>query len=339
MKKILVTGSAGFIGFHLCQALLQKNFIVLGVDNLNDYYDVSLKESRNIILHKFPNYQFLKIDISNQEILDEIFLLNDIDAIVNLAAQAGVQYSIENPRAYIDSNIIGFANILEIAKELKVQHLVYASSSSVYGLNAKSPFKESDNVDHPLSLYAATKKSNELMAHSYSYIHNIPTTGLRFFTVYGPWGRPDMALFKFAKAITTDTPIQLNNYGNHARDFTFIDDIVSGICNVLIRPPVQNTDIEILPSNSSAPWKILNIGRGQQVPLMSFIEIIEEYFQKELKKNLVPLQVGDVENTFCDTSILQSEYEYQPTVDVTEGVTKFLDWYVDFYDINIKSVK
>ena len=332
MKKILVTGSAGFIGFHLSKYLLEKGFYVFGIDNLNDYYSIDLKNARNNQLLKFENYFFESIDISNKYALMEFALNHEINSIVNLAAQAGVQYSIENPSVYIDSNIQGFANILDASKELSIDHLVYASSSSVYGMNSEIPFKESQNVDHPISLYAATKKSNELMAHSYSYIHSIPTTGLRFFTVYGPWGRPDMALFKFTQAMTNNEPIQINNNGKHARDFTYIDDIVHGVYKVLIKPPKKDSS-NISPSSSSAPWKILNIGRGEKIELMAFIEIIEKYFNKEFKKVFAPLQLGDVETTFCDTSILQSEYQYKPTVSVEEGVKKFLDWYVNFYKI------
>ena len=337
MNTVMVTGSAGFIGFHFSKYLLENNFKVIGVDNLNNYYDVSLKQSRNNQLLKNKNYCFEKIDISNMKDLNTLSSRYKIDSIVNLAAQAGVQYSIKNPQAYIESNILGFNNILEIAKDIKVKHLVYASSSSVYGMNKSIPFQESQNVDHPISLYAATKKSNELMAHAYSYIYDLPTTGLRFFTVYGPWGRPDMALFKFTEAMTKNKSIQLNNNGNHARDFTYIDDIVNGIFSVLKKPPIKDPNAMISPSSSSIPWKVLNIGRGQKIELMSFIEIIEKYFNRDLQKSLVPLQVGDVENTFCDTSILESQYGYSPKVNVEEGVKKFLDWYVTYYNIDMSS--
>ena len=335
MKSILVTGSSGFIGYHFSQLLLDKGFNVIGIDNLNNYYSVELKKARNKQLLDNSNYNFYNIDISDKQALSEFTSKNKIHSIVNLAAQAGVQYSIENPGAYIDSNIQGFGNILEVSKDLDIEHLVYASSSSVYGMNSIIPFEESQNVDHPISLYAATKKSNELMAHAYSYIHGLPSTGLRFFTVYGPWGRPDMALFKFAKAITNNEPIQLNNNGKHARDFTYIDDIVNGIYQVLLKPPLKNNN-KVSPHSSIAPWKILNIGRGEKVELMSFIRIIENYFQKDLKTILAPLQIGDVENTFCDTTILQSDYGYKPTVSVEEGVNKFLDWYVNFYNIDLE---
>jgi len=335
MKKVLVTGSSGFIGYHLSAYLLSKDFFVIGIDNMNNYYDVSLKKARNDQLLNHPNYIFKNIDIANIKTLSKFLLQNEIHSIVNLAAQAGVQESIKNPSVYIESNIRGFANILEISKDIGVEHLVYASSSSVYGMNSSIPFQESQNVDHPISLYAATKKSNELMAHSYSYIYGLPTTGLRFFTVYGPWGRPDMALFKFTKAITNNEPIQLNNNGKHARDFTYIDDIVNGIYKVLIKPPKTNNK-KISPSSSLAPWKILNIGRGEKVELMSFIKIIENYFERDFEKIFVPLQVGDVENTFCDTTVLQTEYGYEPKINVEQGVRKFLDWYVDYYQVDKK---
>ena len=335
MKSILVTGSAGFIGFHLSKSLLNQGYRVIGLDNLNDYYDVSLKKSRNDILLHNDLYSFEQIDLSNLDALRKYAKDQKVDTIVNLAAQAGVQYSITNPHTYIESNILGFLNILELSKELQIKHLVYASSSSVYGMNTEIPFSEDHRVDHPISLYAATKKSNELMAHVYSYMHNIPTTGLRFFTVYGPWGRPDMALFKFAKAAHSGTSIQVNNFGNHARDFTYIDDIISGIERVLAKPPVQSIDNMISSSSSSAPWKILNIGRGQQVQLMDFIEIIENYYGVKIKKEMLPLQVGDVPETSSDTAKLQDDYGYLPKTSIEEGVTNFLDWYNDFYQITL----
>lgn len=335
MKTVLITGSAGFIGFHLSKSLLNQGFNVLGIDNMNDYYDVSLKESRNKILLESSSYQFEQIDISDQKKLKEFVAKNNINSIVNLAAQAGVQYSIQNPHAYIESNILGFLNILEVSKESNIEHLVYASSSSVYGMNSKIPFSEDHNVDHPLSLYAASKKSNELMAHVYSYMHDLPTTGLRFFTVYGPWGRPDMALFKFTKAAHLGKPIQVNNFGNHARDFTFIDDIVAGIEKVLASPPIKDINEGISPSSSSSPWRILNIGRGQQVQLMDFIAIIENYYGISIKKEMMPLQTGDVPETFSDTSKLERSYGYKPKIEVEKGVIKFLDWYNDFYHVKL----
>tara|TARA_B100001093_G_scaffold519713_1_gene610017 strand:- start:5165 stop:6181 length:1017 start_codon:yes stop_codon:yes gene_type:complete len=333
MKSILVTGSAGFIGFHLSKSLLNKGHKVVGVDNLNNYYDISLKQSRNKILLESDSYKFKQINLSDLSSLKKFAAENKISVIVNLAAQAGVQYSITNPHEYIESNILGFLNILEISKDLEVEHLVYASSSSVYGMNKVIPFSEEHNVDHPISLYAASKKSNELMAHVYSYMHNLPTTGLRFFTVYGPWGRPDMALFKFAKAAHLGRTIKVNNYGNHARDFTYIDDIISGIEKVMTSPPEKLSNATISPSSSSTPWRILNIGRGQQIQLMDFIAIIEKYYGIEIKKEMLPLQMGDVPETFCDTTKLQDNYGYEPKVEVEQGVIKFLDWYNDFYDV------
>ena len=319
----------------LCVSILSNSHGALPPGRACVNYDVSLKHSRNDQLLKNKNYFFHKIDISNMKDLNALSSQYKINSIVNLAAQAGVQYSIKNPQTYIESNILGFNNILEMAKDIQVEHLVYASSSSVYGMNKSIPFKESQNVDHPISLYAATKKSNELMAHAYSYIYGLPTTGLRFFTVYGPWGRPDMALFKFTEAMTNNNSIQLNNNGNHARDFTYIDDIVNGIFSVLQQPPNKDPNAIISPSSSSTPWKVLNIGRGQKVELMSFIEIIEKYFNRDFQKLLVPLQVGDVENTFCDTAILESQYGYSPKVNVEEGVINFLDWYIAYYNIDM----
>ena len=339
MKSILVTGSAGFIGFHLSRSLLKQGFKVAGIDNLNDYYDVSLKESRNEILLKFDSYSFAKIDLSDLDGLKKYAEDHQISVIVNLAAQAGVQYSVTNPHAYIESNILGFLNILEISKDLSIEHLVYASSSSVYGMNKEIPFSENHSVDHPISLYAASKKSNELMAHVYSYMHNLPTTGLRFFTVYGPWGRPDMALFKFAKAAHSGLPIQVNNFGNHARDFTYIDDIISGIEHVLALPPFRSDKNVISPATSTAPWKVLNIGRGEQVQLMDFIEIIEKYYGVTIEKEMLPLQVGDVPETFSETSKLKDYYAYSPKTSVEEGVINFLDWYNDFYQIELPPKK
>ena len=275
--------------------------------------------------------QFIELDISDNSkmiSLDDDF---SFDIVINLAAQAGVQYSLVNPHEYISSNVNGFLNILELGKRQAVEHLLYASSSSVYGLNKKIPFNEDHNVDHPLSIYAASKKSNELMAHSYSYLYELPTTGLRFFTVYGPWGRPDMALFIFTKAAIENETIRVNNYGEHSRDFTYVDDIVAGINSIITLPPQKDKSAKISPSQSEAPWQILNIGRGQKVQLMEFIEIIEEYFGKEIKKEFVPLQAGDVANTFCDTSKLRREFNYNPQVSVKDGVKQFLDWYVSYY--------
>ena len=336
MKKILVTGAAGFIGFHFSKKLTSLGYEVFGIDNLNDYYDVNLKHARLKILEQSSDFSFSKIDISNKDEMKEFGVSVKFDIIVNLAAQAGVQYSLQDPYTYIDSNIHGFLNILELSKEHNVEHLIYASSSSVYGLNSSIPFRELDAVDHPISLYAATKKSNELMAHTYSYLYNINTTGLRFFTVYGPWGRPDMALFKFTKAIIEGSVVQINNHGDHSRDFTYVDDIVDGVLSVINKDPQSFKNADVLsPAESTAPWRILNIGRGQQVHLMDFIKNIENYFGKELKKDFQPLQPGDVPNTFCDTSRLELDYGYKPLVSIEDGVKNFLDWYVDFYNISL----
>ena len=338
MTKVLITGAAGFIGFHLSKAVLNKGIEVIGVDNLNSYYDVNLKKARLESLQKIKNFKFKQLDISDDKAIKQLGEENNFKIIINLAAQAGVQYSIENPHEYIDSNIRGFLNILELSKAQKIEHLIYASSSSVYGMNETIPFSEDHSVDHPISLYAASKKSNELMAHSYAYLFNLPSTGLRFFTVYGPWGRPDMALFKFTEAAVANKAIKINNFGNHSRDFTYIDDIVNGIIAVIDKPfenssSLSNSDLS--PSSSSAPWRILNIGRGEKVALMDFIECIEKYFGKEIKKDFLPLQAGDVPETYCDTSKLVNNFGYQPITSVDKGVNYFLDWYVDFYNIHI----
>jgi UDP-glucuronate 4-epimerase len=338
MKKVLVTGSAGFIGFHLSKTLLSKGFCVLGIDNINDYYDVNLKKARLKLLQENKNFLFSQVDISDDKAIKKFGKKNKFDILVNLAAQAGVQFSIENPHAYIDSNIRGFLNILELSKAQKIEHLIYASSSSVYGMNETIPFSEDHSVDHPISLYAASKKSNELMAHSYAYLFNLPSTGLRFFTVYGPWGRPDMALFKFTEAAVANQAIKINNFGNHARDFTYINDIVNGIIAVIEKPFSSSTSLSnsaLTPSLSSAPWRILNIGRGEKVALMDFIKCIEQYFGKEIKKDFLPLQAGDVPETYCDTSKLVNNFGYEPITSIEEGVNYFLDWYVDFYNIDI----
>ena len=331
MKTVCLTGAAGFIGFHLAKKLDLEGYKVTGIDNLNSYYDKQLKIDRLTHLKKLNAFNFVELDISDDIGISSLGEEFQFDVVINLAAQAGVQYSLENPHEYISSNIKGFLNVLELSKRQKISHLIYASSSSVYGLNKKIPFSEDDNVDHPLSIYAASKKSNELMAHSYSYLYDLPSTGLRFFTVYGPWGRPDMALFLFTKAAIENKTIRVNNYGDHARDFTYVDDIVSGINKIIPLPPKKDNLIQPSPSQSKAPWQILNIGRGQKVQLMEFIEIIEEYFGKEIKKEFVPLQAGDVANTFCDNTKLKEGFNYNPQVSVKEGVKKFLDWYVGYY--------
>jgi len=333
MKTVCLTGVAGFIGFHLAKRLHLEGYKVIGMDNLNSYYDRQLKLDRIAELKNINTFDFLELDISDDNRMLALDSEFNFDIVINLAAQAGVQYSIENPHEYVSSNIRGFLNILELSKRQKVDHLLYASSSSVYGLNKKIPFSENDNVDHPLSIYAASKKSNELMAHSYSYLYDLPTTGLRFFTVYGPWGRPDMALFIFTKAAVENEVIKVNNFGDHSRDFTYIDDIISGICNMIPLSPERNNSIKPNPSQSMAPWQILNIGRGQKVQLMEFIEIIEEYFGKEIKKEFLPLQLGDVANTYCDTTKLKENFNYEPVVLVKDGVKRFLDWYVDYYKV------
>jgi UDP-glucuronate 4-epimerase len=337
MKNILVTGAAGFIGFHLSRLLLTLGYKVSGIDNLNDYYEVSLKKSRLEILLEHANFSFHLMDLASDVEMSKFAKKSKFDIIVNLAAQAGVQYSITNPHVYIDSNIRGFLNILELSKTHEVEHLIYASSSSVYGLTKQMPFSEDHSTDHPISLYAATKKSNELMAHTYSYLFDLPTTGLRFFTVYGPWGRPDMALFKFTKALIEQEKISINNFGNHARDFTYVEDIVQGIVSVIDHPfeDALTSPKLLTPSQSSAKWRILNIGRGEKVELMDFIHCIEKYFNREIQKEFLPLQPGDVAVTFCNTEKLQRDFEYNPSVSIEEGVKKFLDWYVDYYKVNI----
>ena len=340
--KILVTGSAGFIGFHVALSLLKRGEEVIGVDNLNDYYDVSLKKARLKELNQFDenskksNFYFNELDISSKEDMEKLFNQENFDTVINLAAQAGVRYSIENPYAYINSNIIGFMNILEGCRHNDIKHLVYASSSSVYGSNEKLPFSVSDSVDHPLSLYAATKKSNELMAHTYSSLYNLPTTGLRFFTVYGPWGRPDMALFTFTKSILAGDPIDVFNHGNHKRDFTYIDDIVEGVVSCLDNPaqPNENWDgLQPDPGTSRFPWKVYNIGNSSPVELGRYIELLEKELGKSAKKNFLPMQLGDVPNTSADVSSLAADIGYSPNTPVEEGIRKFAIWYKEFYRI------
>lgn len=326
----MVTGAAGFIGAALTTALLDRGEKVVGVDNHNDYYDVSLKESRLMRFVNHKNYTHLRLDISDRYQLQEVFEKYKPQYVVNLAAQAGVRYSLENPSAYIDSNIVGFANVLEGCRVNKIQHLVYASSSSVYGANTKYPFSTSQSVDHPISLYAATKKSNELMAHSYSHLYNLPTTGLRFFTVYGPWGRPDMALYKFTKAILEGKTIQLYNSGKHRRDFTYIDDVVSGILSVLVCPAEPNprwSGAHPAQSSSSAPYRIYNLGSGTSVQLMTYVETLERALGKVAQKEWLPAQLGDVPDTQCDISEIIDQFKYSPTTDIETGVAKFVDWY------------
>ncbi len=335
-KKALVTGAAGFIGFHLTKRLSAAGYTVTGIDNINDYYDVRLKEDRLSILREISTFSFKKLALEDKEGIDELFASEKFDYVVNLAAQAGVRYSLTNPYAYIDSNIVGFVNILEACRHHKVKHLVYASSSSVYGANTAMPFSVHDNVDHPLSLYAASKKSNELMAHTYSNLYGLPTTGLRFFTVYGPFGRPDMALFIFTKAILENRPIDVYNHGNMKRDFTYIDDIVTGIERLIPSVPAGNPDWsgeKPDPGTSFAPYKIFNIGNNNPVRLMDFIEAIEEALGKKAEKNLMPLQPGDVPATYADVEDLMKTVDFKPATPIREGVANFIDWYRNYYNI------
>ena len=336
MKTILVTGSAGFIGSSLTVKLLSRGDRVVGFDNHNDYYDPNLKEARIKRFIDHPNYQHVRGDLSDTSALKDLFSQFKPTHVVNLAAQAGVRYSIENPQAYIESNLVGFGNILEQCRQSEVKHLVYASSSSVYGANEKIPFSVNDNVDHPLSLYAATKKCNELMAHSYSNLFDLPTTGLRFFTVYGPWGRPDMALFKFTKAILEGKKIQVFNYGHHRRDWTYIDDIVSGIIKVLDRPAFGNASWSGLnpdPGSSKAPWRVYNIGNNTPTELLDFISSIEEFLGLTADKELLPLQDGDVPDTFADVTNLRDEFNFSPSTPLNDGISKFLTWYREYYEV------
>ena len=337
MRTIIVTGSAGFIGYFVCIKLLERGESIIGIDNHNDYYDRNIKEARLKKLEKFQNYKHFRVDISDQKKLEEIFKSYKVQDVVNLAAQAGVRYSIENPSAYIKSNIVGFANILENCRQYKIEHLVYASTSSVYGANTKMPFSEHDSTNHPLSVYAASKKSNELMAHTYSYLFKLPTTGLRFFTVYGPWGRPDMALFKFTKSILNEKPIDVFNYGKHTRDFTYIDDIVEGVIKVLENPAeVDKTwnSSKPDPSNSLAPWSIYNIGNNKPVQLMDYIYALEKALGKKAKINFLPLQPGDVLDTYASVENLKERFKYKPSTSVADGVSNFVKWYKVYYQNN-----
>lgn len=332
--KILVTGSSGFIGYHLVKKLCENNFEVIGIDNHNDYYDIQLKESRKNILDRFTNFKFYLLDISNKDELFKVFEENLPDVVINLAAQAGVRYSIENPYAYVDSNLIGFMNILESCRNYPVKHLLYASSSSVYGGNSKIPFSTEDNVDHPVSLYAATKKSNELLAHSYSHLYKIPTTGLRFFTVYGPYGRPDMAYFSFTKNIVDGNPIKVFNNGEMRRDFTYIDDIIEGIFRLISKIPQEDKTWcdESKVSSSSAPYKIYNLGNNKPESLMDFIKIIENNLDKKADKIYLEMQMGDVKETFADVSELEQDIGFKPVTPLSEGIKRFIKWYKSYYN-------
>ena len=350
--KILVTGTAGFIGYHLAQRLIERGDEVVGLDSVNDYYDPAIKYGRLvetgidkdrieynklIASSKHDNYRFIQLNLEDKENLDVLFAKQRFDKVCNLAAQAGVRYSLINPKAYIDANIVGFVNILEACRHHNIQHLAYASSSSVYGLNESMPFSTSDNVDHPVSLYAASKKSNELMAHTYSHLFGLPTTGLRFFTVYGPWGRPDMALFLFTKAILEDKPIDVFNHGKMRRDFTYVDDIVEGVVRVIDHPPSGKPDWSGKspnPSCSKGPYKIYNIGNSNPVELMDFIEAIEKCLGKQAQKNMMPIQPGDVPATWADVNDLVEDIDYQPNTSIQEGVGRFIAWYKEYYNIN-----
>ncbi|MBF7018359.1 NAD-dependent epimerase [Staphylococcus sp. 18_1_E_LY] len=331
--KVLITGVAGFIGSHLARKLIDKNLNVIGIDNLNDYYDVGLKE-RRLELIGTNNFKFYRQDIADYEQLEVIFKEERPSVVINLAAQAGVRYSLSNPHTYIDANVKGFMNILECCRHYQIEHLIYASSSSVYGANKKQPFNVHDSVDHPLSIYAATKKANELMAHTYSSLYHLPTTGLRFFTVYGPWGRPDMALFKFTKAIINEEKIDVYNYGNMMRDFTYVSDIVEAIAKLVHQPASHNSNwdgVEPDPATSFAPYKIYNIGNSQPVKLMDFVEAIERKLNKQAIKNYMELQPGDVPETYANVDDLYRDINFKPQVSVNEGVGQFIDWYVDYY--------
>ncbi|HEY9322691.1 MAG TPA: NAD-dependent epimerase [Candidatus Methylopumilus sp.] len=332
--KILVTGAAGFIGMHSAKKLLDEGHEVIGIDNLNDYYDVTLKEDRLKLLEGYKNFRFLKLDIKDQKDVVDLFKKESPQRVLHLAAQAGVRYSIQNPYIYIDSNIQGFINILEGCRTIKTEHLVFASSSSVYGGNTKVPFSEHDNVDHPVSLYGATKKANELMAHTYSHLYQIPTTGLRFFTVYGPWGRPDMSPMLFTKAILADEPIQVFNHGDMMRDFTYIDDIVASVNETLFKTAMPNINFDGQhpdPATSHAPYRIFNIGNSHPVPLMQFIETIEDALGKKAIKRMMGMQAGDIKITSADTSELNQWINFKPNTSIKEGVTRFIDWYKNYY--------
>jgi len=349
--KILVTGAAGFIGFHTVRRLIERGDEVVGLDSINDYYDVSIKygrllecgiaqdkivEKKPVQSSKYVTYRFVQMQLEDKASIDALFSIEKFDRVINLAAQAGVRYSITNPDAYIQSNIVGFINILEACRHNSIEHLAYASSSSVYGLNEAQPFSTSNNVDHPMSLYAATKKSNELMAHTYSHLYGLPTTGLRFFTVYGPWGRPDMALFLFTKAILENRPIDVFNHGDMLRDFTYVDDIVEGVIRVIDNPAQSNENWSGLrpePNSSSAPYKIYNIGNNAPVKLMDFITSIEKSLGKEAQKSMLPLQAGDVPSTYANVNDLANDLGYKPQTSIETGIENFIAWYKSFFNI------
>jgi UDP-glucuronate 4-epimerase len=336
MMKVLVTGSAGFIGSALSLRLLERGDEVIGIDSLNDYYDVNLKKARLARTTPHPDFTDLRINLEDREAVADAFSTHRPDRVVNLAAQAGVRYSIENPQSYIDTNLVGFGNILEGCRHNGVEHLVYASSSSVYGANTNMPFSVHDNVDHPLSLYAASKKANELMAHTYSHLYDIPTTGLRFFTVYGPWGRPDMALFLFTRKILAGEPIDVFNYGNHRRDFTYIDDIVEGVIRTLdsiAQPNPEWSGDAPDSATSTAPYRLYNIGNNQPVELRHYIEVLEDCLGKKAEQNLLPLQPGDVPDTYANVEDLVRDVDYKPETSVEDGIKRFVEWYLEYYQV------
>ena len=338
MNKILVTGAAGFIGYHLCERLCEIGFEVEGIDNINPYYDIRLKEARVQKLLSHATFAFSKIDLINKERVDERFQLKKFDYVINLAAQAGVRHSITNPYVYLKSNVEGFLNILEACRHHPVKHLIYASSSSVYGANKKMPFSTHDNVDHPLALYAASKKSNELMAHAYSSLYNIPSTGLRFFSAYGPYGRPDMALFIFTKAILAGTPVNVYNHGKMKRDFTYIDDLVESVTRLIPKAPSPNANWDASnpdPASSFAPYRLFNVGNNNTVELIRYIEIIEEKLGRRAIKNFLPIQEGDVPDALADVEDLEREINFKPSTPIEVGVGKFIDWYLDYYKVKL----
>jgi UDP-glucuronate 4-epimerase len=335
-QKVMVTGCAGFIGFHIANRLLNDDYLVVGIDNLNDYYDVNLKKARLEKLKKFTGFAFIHASLEDQKEIEKTFSFYKPTIVINLAAQAGVRYSLTNPYAYIDSNIVGFINVLEAFRHYGGEHLIFASSSSVYGANTKMPFSVHDNVDHPLSLYAATKKSNELMAHAYSYLYGIPVTGLRFFTVYGPWGRPDMALFLFTKAILAGEPIKVFNYGKMRRDFTYIDDVVEGVVRLINKKPEPNfawSGDNPDTGTSLAPYKIYNIGNNKPIELMQFIAVLEEKLGRKAKKEFLPLQAGDVPETYADVDDLMCAVGFQPSTPIEVGIERFVAWYREYYGV------
>lgn len=336
--QILVTGAAGFIGFHLSKLLVDKGVEVLGIDNINNYYDVELKEARLRLLKQNENFKFIKIDIADRALVAELFREHEFSVVVNLAAQAGVRYSLQNPLAYIDSNLVGFANILEGCRRARVKHVVYASSSSVYGANTLQPFSEQHPTNHPMALYGATKKANELIAHSYSSLYNLPTTGLRFFTVYGPWGRPDMAYYLFTKAILEEEPINIFNQGKSFRDFTYVDDVTQAILRIMNKPPVANPNWDSNhpdPASSYAPYRIYNIGNNQPVQLIDFVTQLEEVLGKRAIKNMLPPQPGDVPATSADINSLESDFDFRPQTSIKDGLAQFVHWYSQYHQIKL----